>query len=104
MDIYRTESTYTVTVELPGLKKSDVDISVQDGHLTISGKFDEDDDEKKKGCFVVRERRYGKFKRTIRLPSWVNVDDIKATMEHGVLTLVFEKPQPENNARKVSIL
>jgi HSP20 family protein len=146
MDIYRTETTYTVTIELPGLKKKDVDISVKDGNLTISGEFvtapdsdepsqppemdvdnefefmgytteevalddgatlrddDGDDGEKKKGCFVVRERRYGKFKRTIRLPSWVNVDEIKATMEHGVLKIVFEKPQPESSARKVSIL
>jgi HSP20 family molecular chaperone IbpA len=134
-----------VTVELPGLNKQDVDISVKEGMLTISGELittpessgpddfaeyevmddnaqeqllddfldggnngkDKKDGNDSKGRFVLRERQSGKFKRCLRLPSWVNVDSIKATMNEGVLKLVFEKPGPETPdaaERKVNIL
>jgi len=130
MDIYQADNTYTVTVELPGLQKQAVDISINEGLLIISGEytpnpsapeevFDEYDymgDEEVEmeapeqgngdGHYIVHERPSGKFKRSIRLPSWVDVDSIKATMADGLLTVVFEKPFPQAptpSVHKVSI-
>ena len=139
MDIVSTDDAYTVTIELPGLTKEDVDISVHERVLTVSGEFkpetaapapapspdlegypigeteDEEDpfidlhgnyEEKKKkhDGVVLKERRAGKFKRSIDLPSWVDAEKgIKASMTDGVLTIVFTKG-PESKAKKVTIL
>jgi len=134
MDIVSSDDAYTVTIELPGLKKDDVEISVQERVLTVSGKFkpdisiptpsdpegypiedteDEEDqfidvdnknEKKKKDGVILKERRVGKFKRGIDLPSWVDAEKgIKASMADGVLTIIFTKG-PESKAKKVEIL
>jgi HSP20 family protein len=154
MNIQHTGNVFTVTLELPGLQKEEVDISVSKGILTVSGEFvgntspnapesfnippgyeaegfemmDEsgetlyDDGQELEdgidtmnlnanqpdfGGFVLRERRFGPFKRSIKLPAWVDVDAIKATMAHGVLSLVVEKPEEEERgvpAKKINVL
>ncbi|KIM32008.1 hypothetical protein M408DRAFT_64307 [Serendipita vermifera MAFF 305830] len=107
MNIQQTGNTYTITVELPGLQKEQVDISVAEGVLTISGEFAMNLNTSTPSGhdgFVLRERRFGPFKRSVRLPTWVNVDTIKATMAHGVLSLVIEKPQEgDKPAKKISV-
>jgi HSP20 family molecular chaperone IbpA len=153
MNIQHTGNVFTVTLELPGLQKEEVEISVSEGILTVSGEFvdnaspnvpeafnippgyeaegfemmDEsgtlygDDQELEDGVdamnlnanhpdsggFILRERRFGPFKRSIKLPAWVDVDAIKATMAHGVLSLVVEKPEEEERgvpAKKITVL
>ena len=136
MDIVSSDDAYTVTIELAGLKKDDVEISVQDRVLTVSGEFkpdttapapspdpekyslgDTEDEEepfididdncekkKKKDGVILKERRAGKFKRSIDIPSWVDAEKgIKASMADGVLTIVFTKG-PESLAKKVAIV
>ena len=136
MDIVSSDA-FTVTIELAGLTKEDVHISIHERVLTVSGEFkpetaastpspnpegypigeteDEEDpfidvdgsyEEKKKeqGGVILKERRAGKFKRSIDLPPWVDAEkDIKASMTDGVLTIVFTK-SPESKAKKVTIL
>lgn len=74
MDLHENTdaNTVTATFELPGLKKEDVQLDVHNGRLTISGetKISEDKDEH---GYAVRERRYGKFTRTLQLPQGVKV-------------------------------
>lgn len=62
----------TATFELPGLKKEDVNIDVQNNRLTVSGETKISSDVKEEG-YVMRERRYGKFSRTLPLPAGTNV-------------------------------
>ena len=138
MDIVSSDA-FTVTIELPGLTKGDVDVSIHERTLTVSGEFkpetatptpspdpegypigeteDEEDPfidvdgsyeekrkKKKQDGVILKERRAGKFKRNIDLPSWVDAEKgVKASMTDGVLAIVFTKT-PESKARKVTIL
>ena len=74
MDVHEDEKTNTVTAtfELPGLKKEDVNIDVQNNVLTISGETKISSERDENG-YAVRERRYGKFSRSIPLPQGVKV-------------------------------
>lgn len=103
MDLHENKesNTVTATFELPGLRKEDVNIDVHDGHLTVSAEtklaFDEQDG------YAVRERRFGKLSRTLRLPQGVREQDIKASLEDGLLTVTFPKSIPESAPRRISI-
>ncbi len=74
MDLHEdaSQNVVTVTFELPGVKKEDVNIEVHDGHLTVSGdtKVSEENEE---DAYAHRERKSGKFSRTLRLPQGVRV-------------------------------
>lgn len=77
MDLHENSQTNTVTAtfELPGLKKEDVDIDVHNGRLTVSGENLLSTEHEQSG-YAVRERRLGKFARTLQLPKGVNVSFI----------------------------
>lgn len=74
MDVHEDEqsNTVTATFELPGLKKEDVSIDVRNNTLTVSGESKIDSERDENG-YAVRERRYGKFSRTIPLPKGIQV-------------------------------
>ena len=74
MDVHEDDKTNTVTAtfELPGLKKEDVNIDVQNNLLTVSGESKVSSEREENG-YAVRERRYGKFSRSIPLPQGVKV-------------------------------
>ena len=74
MDLHENNeaNTVTATFELPGLKSQDVSIEVHQGRLTVSGEFDKTES-REEGGYAVRERRHGKFSRTIQLPVGVQV-------------------------------
>ncbi|CAL1697465.1 unnamed protein product [Somion occarium] len=104
MDVHEDpkSNAVTATFELPGLKKEDVSIDVQDNVLTISGesKLSSERDE---GGYVIRERRYGKFSRALSLPQGVKPDDVKAALDNGVLTVTFPKATPEQAPKRITI-
>ena len=104
MDLHENKETNTVTAtfELPGLKKEDVQIDIQDGRLTISAETKISSEHDQDG-YAVRERRFGKLSRTLRLPQGVNEEDIKASLENGVLAVSFPKSAPETTPRKITI-
>ncbi|KAF9454580.1 small heat shock protein [Macrolepiota fuliginosa MF-IS2] len=104
MDLHEDSKNNTVsaTFELPGLKKEDVNIDVQDGRLTVQGESKMSDEYEQNG-WAVRERRFGKFSRTLQLPQGVKDDQIKANMENGILRVLFPKASPEAVSKKVTI-
>ncbi len=92
VDVRQSETEFIVEASIPGFKPEDVEITVDNGTLTIQGEMHEEKEEKK-GEYVRRERRRGSFARTLQLPSEVREDDVKATFENGILTV--ELPRQE---------
>jgi len=104
MDVHESQETNLVTAEfeLPGLRKEDITINVHNNRLTISGNANASNELHKEG-YVVQERRYGKFSRTVPLPPGTKGDDIKASFDNGVLSVNFPKSTPEQEARRIAI-
>ncbi|EIN11794.1 small heat shock protein [Punctularia strigosozonata HHB-11173 SS5] len=104
MDLHENKdsNTITATFELPGLKKEDVSIDVHNNRLTVSGESKISSEHDENG-YAVRERRFGKFSRSLQLPQGIKDGDIKASMENGVLTVTFPKSSPEAAPKKISI-
>jgi HSP20 family protein len=97
MDLAKTKDGLELTVELPGLEEKDVDVSVSDGMLTVSGEKKSESEKKDKNYHYV-ERSYGSFSRSVELPAGVKPDQIKAAMSKGVLTVTIptpSKPEPK---------
>jgi HSP20 family protein len=82
-----------VRVELPGLKREDVKVSIQNENLVIEGERRQDEEQKGRG-YYESEWIYGRFYREIPLPESVNDTDVKASFKDGVLEV--ELPMPEN--------
>ncbi|KAL5482464.1 hypothetical protein ACEPAI_9058 [Sanghuangporus weigelae] len=96
------QNLVTATFELPGMTKENVQIDVQPGRLTVSGEQTVSNDVDEKG-YVHRERRYGRFERSLPLPSGTKPTDIKAAMENGVLSVTFPKTSPEQVPQRITI-
>jgi HSP20 family protein len=92
LDIHESPDAYTVFAELPGVKPDQVDVTVDEGTLTIRGerKFYEAQNEEN---FHRVERRFGSFQRTIALPQAVKSDAIEAAFADGVLTVTIPKAE-----------
>ncbi len=101
MNIEETKDAYRITVELPGMEKDDIDIQIKDNVLTISGEKKEEHTEEE-GTFYRRERRFGKFSRSVNLPSDIDVEKIDAEYKNGVLTLTLPKTE-ESKPKKISV-
>jgi len=90
LDISERKDAYLVTVELPGVEADDLQITLEDGLLTIQGErhFAHDSSEQQ---FHRVERRYGAFRRSITLPAHVMAEGIEASFEDGVLQIMVPK-------------
>ena len=90
LDISERKDAYLVTVELPGVEADDLDITMEDGLLTIQGErqFTSESSEQQ---FHRVERRYGAFRRSITLPAQVQAEQIQASFDNGVLQIVVPK-------------
>ncbi len=84
VDVLSENGDLLIKAELPGLKREDVDITLQDNVLTISGERKAEREEER-GGYYVRERRYGSFRRSITLPQGTDESKIGARFEGGVL-------------------
>ena len=102
LDVDETDDAYTVRTALPGVKPENVNIQIQNDMLTIDGEIPEQTTEKKNARSVMKERYYGRFSRTIRLPQPVNRDKVEALLENGILTLTLPK-SPEAQPRMIQI-
>ncbi|KAF7306365.1 SHSP domain-containing protein [Mycena indigotica] len=104
MDLHEnTESnTVTATFELPGVKKEDVHIDTLPGRLRTSAESKISEEHERDG-YAIRERRFGRFSRTLQLPNGVKEEDIKASMENGVLTVTFPKTSSEQTPKKITV-
>lgn len=103
VELTEEDKAYRLTAELPGMKEDEVDISVDEGSLLLSGEKREES-ERKEGGALISERRYGAFERRIPLPSDVDPDKIKAEFKKGVLTITLAKDtQAAERRRKIAI-
>ncbi|KAF7346219.1 SHSP domain-containing protein [Mycena sanguinolenta] len=104
MDLHENteNNTVTATFELPGIKKEDVHIETLPGRLRISAESKMSEEHEKDG-YAIRERRFGKYARTLQIPQGVKDEEIKANMENGVLTVTFPKSTPELAPKKIQV-
>ena len=101
-DIREKDDNYEVSVDLPGFKKEEITVELDNGYLTISAAKGLDKDENKKGKLIRQERYAGSMTRSFYIGDNVEKGDIEATYRHGVLTLTvpkkaLEKRVPEKN-------
>lgn len=104
LDVFDDKDNFVVTVELPGLKKEEINLSLHDGVLTISGERKHERDEKEGGTFRS-ERYFGKFQRSVTLPAAVDANKVAANYKDGVLTVELpkaEEAKPKQIAVSVS--
>jgi len=97
LDVYREDGNLVIKAEVPGVTSDELDISVKDNVLTISGET-RAEEEVKEEDYIRRERRYGSFSRSMALPIEAEGDKAEAAFEDGVLTVtipVAAEPQPE---------
>ncbi len=101
VDVYEDKDNLLVRAELPGMKKEDIDISLHEGFLTLSG--ERKGEEKQEGSETYRSERWlGRFHRTISLPCSVVPDKIKATYTDGILTVSMPKAE-EAKPKQIAI-
>ena len=101
IDIQDNDTEYTIEAELPGVKKEDVEITLNDGRLNISVKKEEVSENKSKK-YIHRERKYAQMSRSILLAD-ADDEDIKAKLEEGVLTIQVPKKQHEDTSKRIMI-
>ena len=93
-DVKETENGYELEVDLPGIKKENVKVKLDEGYLTITASTASNNDEKdKKGNYIRRERFSGTYSRSFYVGENVTENDIKAKFDGGVLTLDIPKPE-----------
>ncbi|MCP5086061.1 MAG: Hsp20/alpha crystallin family protein [Rhodobacteraceae bacterium] len=97
------EDAYEIRLEVPGIEKDDLELTLEDGLLTISGEKETVKEEKRES-YYFSERQYGSFSRSFRLPGDANSDAISADTKNGVLTIRVPKdPEPEPSGRKIEV-
>ncbi len=101
LDVVQDGDNIVVKATLSGINPDDIDVTIEDGTLTIAGETQEEHEEKKEN-YLLRERRTGKFRRTLRLPDTVDADKTETTYENGVLTVTFPKVEAKK-AKKLEI-
>ena len=101
VDIFKTEKHYELHFVVPGMKKSDLVIDIDQNRLTVKGerKLEED----KANTLLKRESGYGKFERTFKLSEDINQSKIKANYEEGILKLELPLNKKVDNRRIINI-
>ena len=102
IDVFERDGNLVVRAELPGVKQEDVDITVHDRVLTVSGQREEER-EQERGGYYVKERRHGAFRRSVMLPQGVDEDNIRARYEDGVLEVTVEGAAAVREPRRIQI-
>lgn len=103
VDIAESEDKYVVMADVPGFSRDSIDVELENSVLSISGKTDDKTEttDTDRG-FVRRERRYGAFRRSFRLPEEVDPDKIKASFSNGTLRIEIPKTH-HRPSRKINI-
>ncbi len=96
------DKAYYVEVDLPGVKKDDINVEVKDNILTISGERKFKKEEKDEG-YIRTESFFGKFERRFTLPSDADAQKIEAKAEDGVLYITIPKIEEKENTKKIEI-
>lgn len=101
VDIKENDSAFLVVADIPGVSPEDIDVSAQNGQLTIKGERKQEAESEKEGVHRI-ERNYGSFFRSFALPDNVDADAIAAKANHGVLEITLPKTETQTS-RKIKI-
>lgn len=101
VDVYETDEQLIIKARTAGVNKEDLDVSISDGILTISGTLSSGDDTQV-NHWHIQECYWGEFSRTLALPVAVKEDEVGAVLKDGVLTITFAKVKQEQ-AKKITI-
>ena len=102
VDVAETDTAYQVKAELPGIRKEDLDVAVDDGVLTIKAEHNGNQEQTEIAQLIRQERSYGKFVRSLRLGATVDEETITAEYRDGVLHITLPKAK-EVQPRKVEV-
>ena len=102
VDVFETQGELVIKARTAGVDRNDLDVSISDGILTISGTLSSGD-ETEVNNWHIQECYWGEFRRTLALPVAVKEEGVKAELKDGVLTITFEKVKQEK-AKKIQVL
>lgn len=102
VDIAETDKAFELSFAIPGIKKNEIKIDLNEGQLVVSGerKFEEKKEEKN---FHSVETRYGSFSRSFHLPDNINVDKVEAKYEDGLLNVIIPKDEQKIQKKTIAI-
>lgn len=101
MDVVENDREITVRFDLPGMAPEDVNIEIEDGTLTVRGEMG-DTVEQENDRYHYRERSYGAFQRSLRLPNTLDADKVEATFTNGVLNIRLPK-LPQSQPKQIKV-
>jgi HSP20 family protein len=101
LDVVEEDDRIVIKATVPGIKPDDIDVTVEGDTLTIRGETKEEHEEKKDN-YLMRERKMGKFYRTLRIPDVINAENAETKYENGVLTVAFPKVEAKK-ARRLEV-
>ncbi len=99
VDVSETDQGYDITMELPGMAGEDIEITVSDDSLTVKGEKRDEREEKKKN-YHIKERSYGSFQRSFRIPSGVDHGKIDASCTSGILQVSLPKSEHAKTSKR----
>ena len=104
-DVHEMDDHYEVDIDLPGFKKEEIQLELNNGYLTVNAaKGLDEDDKSKKGRVIRKERYMGSMARSFYVGEDLNEEDIKAKFEHGVLSLTVPKKETPKLPEKKTIM
>lgn len=92
LDVAEKDDIYTITASVPGLTANDIEVTLEDNTLTIKGEYNQNETQEGE-TYHIRERRTGKFSRSLTFPVDVNEEEVNAQYENGLLTLSVPKAE-----------
>ncbi|WP_406816729.1 Hsp20/alpha crystallin family protein [Mycobacterium sp. M23085] len=95
-DVSETEAAYLVEIELPGVRREDIDVELDGNELVVTGEVKE---RKREGLMRRRTRRIGSFEYRVTLPGDLRADDVEASLAYGVLTVMVPKAQATKHSK-----
>jgi HSP20 family protein len=102
-DVSESDDALEISAELPGMDEKDIEVSLENGLLTVKGEKKAESERTEKDYYVT-ERRYGSFRRSFHLPDTVDEDKVQAKFDKGVLRVILPKvAEAKHKARKISI-
>ncbi|MDP8993487.1 MAG: Hsp20/alpha crystallin family protein [Pseudomonadota bacterium] len=100
LEVNETDNEVRITAELPGMSEKDVELTVQDGMLTLRGEKKSENEDRDRGW---SERFYGRFERRLMLPDGVDEDGCKAEFRDGILSITMPKSEQARRSRRIPI-
>ena len=99
VDVYEKDGNIIVKADVPGLKKDDLEVTATEDSISLKGEFKKEEKVEEQG-FYRQERRFGRFFRTIPMPTAINPDQVKASFKEGVIEVTAPKAEAEKAKEK----